>query len=100
MSLNTNVIIMIWNLSVLAEFFKKNRQEVLDVAALDFTFERQLELTARDSREEGLTEGIETTYVTLIKSKRAKGKEIPKIADEIEQTPAYVQKLMEKYHIS
>ncbi|MGN0438347.1 MAG: hypothetical protein ACI4F4_07455 [Lachnospiraceae bacterium] len=97
---------------ILAEFFKKNRQEVLDVAALDFTFERQLELTARDSREEGYadgraegieigrTDGIETTYVTQIKAKRAKGKEIAKIADEIEQSPAYVQKLMEKYHIS
>ena len=81
---------------ILAEFFKKNRQEVLDVAALDFTFERQLELTARDSREEG----IETTYVMQIKAKRAKGKEIPKIADEIEQPPAYFQELMEKYHIS
>lgn len=73
---------------ILAEFFKKNRQEVLDVAALDFTFERQLELAARDSREEGYADG------------RAEGIEIAKIADEIEQSPAYVQELMEKYHIT
>ena len=52
---------------ILAEFFKSRRAEVLEMAVLDFTFERREELIARDSREEGIelgrsqgrTEGIE-----------------------------------------
>ena len=44
---------------VLAEFFSRRREEVLRMEVLDFTFERRLELTARDSREEGREEGRE-----------------------------------------
>lgn len=37
---------------VLAEFFVRRREEVLKMEVLDFTFERRLELVARDSRKE------------------------------------------------
>ena len=47
---------------ILAEFFKSRRAEVLEMAVLDFTFERREKLIARDSREEGRTEGIEIGY--------------------------------------
>ncbi|MGN0160182.1 MAG: hypothetical protein ACI4AQ_02205, partial [Lachnospiraceae bacterium] len=45
--------------NILAEFFRSRRAEVLEMAVLDFTFERREKLIARDSREEGRTEGIE-----------------------------------------
>ena len=43
---------------VLAEFFERRREEVLRMEVLDFTFERRLELTARDSRKEGREDTI------------------------------------------
>lgn len=42
---------------ILKDFFQKNRKEVEEVAALDFTFERREELIRRDSFEEGKEEG-------------------------------------------
>ncbi len=42
---------------ILAEFFKEHRREVVEMAALDFTFERREELIRRDSLEEGLIAG-------------------------------------------
>ena len=44
---------------ILKDFFQKNRKEVEEVAALDFTFERREELIRRDSFEEGKEEGRE-----------------------------------------
>ena len=44
---------------ILAEFFIKRREEVLEMAALDFTFERREKLIARDNRQEGREEGRE-----------------------------------------
>ena len=42
---------------VLVDFFTRRREEVLKMEMLDFTFERQLQLEARDSRNEGRMEG-------------------------------------------
>ena len=55
------------NRGILGEFLTRRRNEVEKTMNLDFTFERQLELTARDEheagynqgREEGIEEGIE-----------------------------------------
>lgn len=44
---------------MLAEFFARRREEVLKIEMLDFTFERRLELVARDSWVEGFKEGFE-----------------------------------------
>ena len=46
--------------NVLAEFFKEHRREVVEMAALDFTFERRERLIRRDSLEEGLEKGLIT----------------------------------------
>ncbi|MDE6567313.1 MAG: hypothetical protein K2K70_06240 [Lachnospiraceae bacterium] len=42
---------------ILTEFFRKHRREVVEMAALDFTFERREKLIRRDSLEEGLIAG-------------------------------------------
>lgn len=42
---------------ILSDFFRKHRQEVLKIAMLDYTFERQIELEKRDSFAEGKIEG-------------------------------------------
>lgn len=43
--------------SILADFFASRKEEVLEMAVLDFTFERQLELTRRDEYEDGWSDG-------------------------------------------
>lgn len=42
---------------VLADFFDKNRDEVVKVTQLDYTFDRQILLERQDARIEGLEEG-------------------------------------------
>ncbi|MDE6851590.1 MAG: hypothetical protein K2J67_03760 [Lachnospiraceae bacterium] len=42
---------------ILADFFKEHRREVVEMAALDFTFERREQLIRRDSLEEGILLG-------------------------------------------
>lgn len=42
---------------IMVDFFNHKRQEVEKMTLLDYTFERRLELTARDSRAEGFSEG-------------------------------------------
>jgi hypothetical protein len=60
---------------ILAEFFTKRRTEVLEMAVHDFTFERQLELTARDSREEGREAGYEAGCIEGREAGRIEGHE-------------------------
>ena len=60
---------------ILVDFFNRKRQEVEKVTLLDYTFERRLELTARESRaegyadgkSEGLSEGAQNQLVVLVK---------------------------------
>lgn len=43
--------------NIMTDFFKRKRPEVEKVTLLDYTFERRLELVARDSKSEGFSEG-------------------------------------------
>ena len=60
---------------VLKDFFEKRRDEIMEVAVLDFTYEKRLEYTARDSREEGIEEGLEKGIKKGIKKGIEKGLE-------------------------
>ena len=51
---------------MLAEFFSRRREAVLRMEVLDFTFERRLQLEARDSREEGREEERKRVFFTLV----------------------------------
>jgi hypothetical protein len=70
--------------NILAEFFTKRRAEVLEMAVHDFTFERQLKLTARDSREEGREagriEGREQGRIEGHEAGRIEGRMLSRIA--------------------
>lgn len=67
--------------NVLREFLIRRRTEVIKVMQLDYTFDRQLMLERRDSREEG---GIEK-IITLICKKLKKSKTMEEIADDLEE---------------
>ena len=50
--------------NILAEFFREHRREVIEMEALDFTFERREKLIRRDSLEEGLIAGRQEGLIT------------------------------------
>ncbi len=52
---------------ILSDFLSKNRRKVEKVMNLDFTFERQLELTRKEERELGREEGREEVVLSLLK---------------------------------
>jgi hypothetical protein len=85
--------------NILAEFFTKRRAEVLEMAVHDFTFERQLKLTARDSREEGRIEGHEAgrrySEITFICKKHRKGLSVEDIAEMLEEDKDFVRSIYE-----
>jgi hypothetical protein len=84
---------------VLAGFFTRRRTEVLEMAVHDFTFERQLEMTARDSREEGREVGYEAGRVeghmigriALICKKHQKKTPVADAAEMLEEDEAFVR---------
>lgn len=78
---------------ILADFFIRRRKEVLEDGYLDFTFERQLELVARDSREDGLAEGIEQGCIALICKKYRKGLSIEETSEMLEMDKAFVESI-------
>ena len=59
---------------VLCEFLSKNRRKVEKVMNLDFTFERQLELTRKEARELGREIGLEEGLEEGRAEGRAKGR--------------------------
>jgi hypothetical protein len=81
--------------NILAEFFTKRRAEVLEMAVHDFTFERQLKLTARDSREEGREQGRRYSEIAFICKKHRKGLSVEDIAEMLEEDEAFVRSIYE-----
>ena len=66
---------------VLEEFLKAREAEVLKAMALDYTFERQLELTRRDMLEEGRQEGIAEERINCIRKMLVSGITPERIAE-------------------
>ena len=76
---------------ILKDFLERRRSEVEKTMTLDFTFERQLELTARDEREAGRLEGIkEQSSLTEKERKRADAAEaeVKRLREELEKYKA------------
>lgn len=83
--------------NILKDFFEQMKDEVLRAMTIDMTFERRIELTAKESYDDGKQEGIELgkqegielgiqfNLITAIKKKCSKGKNLETIADELEE---------------
>lgn len=85
--------------NILREFFKKRRTEVLDVTAVDYTYERRMELNYNEGKEEGLVQGEENKVVDQIKKKLKKSKSIDVIASELEESVEMIRALIKKYNL-
>ena len=80
---------------ILSDFLSKNRRKVEKVMNLDFTFERQLELTRKEERELGRTEGREEGRIESVLSLLRKGKiTISEAAEEIGTDEDKVKELL------
>ena len=89
---------------ILSEFLKKNKSEVVAMSIYEYD-EKLHEKTMIDiGREEGRKEGLEIgrceVLINLISNKLKKGKDIPTIAEEIEETEERVQELIEKHRLA
>lgn len=84
---------------VLKDFFTVHRQEVLKVAMLDYTFERQIELEKRDSYAEGRTEerskGIRAMVNILTKMGVSTDQALNSICEEYHITMEEAKKYLE-----
>ena len=69
---------------ILAEFFREHRREVVEMAALDFTFERREKLIRRDCLEEGLEMGLITGRQEGLIAGRQEGEKIGLLKGKIE----------------
>ena len=82
--------------NILKDFFGTYKNEVRRIMALDFTFERQIELTRMEYYQDGFAEGEAQgeargkkdgqlrTLISLTVRKLRKGKSVVQIADELE----------------
>lgn len=80
---------------VLSDFFTRRRKDVLEEGYLDFTFERQLEMVARDSREDGIELGLEQgglkKTISLICKKYQKGVTVEETSRMLEEDEEFVK---------
>ena len=85
---------------ILADFFNERYDEVVKMVQLDFTFEHRLELQREEALNEGVDTGKELTIIERVIKKLQKGKDIPTIADELEDDESHIAAIcsaIEKY---
>ena len=83
---------------VLEDFFAQNKSEVVKNMTIDMTFERRMELSAKENFEDGLAQGIsqglsqgidrgiDISLIDMIIKKVKKNKSIDQIANELEES--------------
>ncbi len=78
------------------EFLEKNSAEVKKVSIYEYDEEKHM----RQEREAAWEDGRRQLLITKIKRKLAKGKTIPEIADELEETEERIFALIEEMSIN
>ena len=76
--------------NILKDFLKERRTEVLDMTAVDYTYERRMILNYNEGNEEGIKEIL----LDKISKKLSKGKSISQIADELEESEDAIKDLV------
>ena len=90
--------------NILKDFLKERRTEVLDMTAVDYTYERRMILNYNEGKEEGIKEGIKDgralehkeLLLEKISKKLSKGKSISQIADELEESEDAIKDLVKE----
>ena len=86
---------------ILKEFLEKNRAEVKKMSIYEYDQEKHIRMERQDAWEEGIKEGElrgrNAQLSELIKKKLVRGKSISRIAEELEETEEWIQKLIREY---
>lgn len=81
---------------ILKEFLEQNRAEVKKVSIYEYDEEKHMRQEREAAWEDGKKEGMEQLLLSKIKRKLAKGKTIPEIADELEETEERISELIDE----
>jgi hypothetical protein len=84
---------------VLKDFLIRRRAEVVKMTQLDYTFERQIMLEKKYSREEGIDEGELKSLILQISKKKAKNCTVSETADMLETDETLVEKVYDALEI-
>ena len=79
--------------NILQDFFRTYKNEVRRIMALDFTFERQIELTKMEYYKDGEKDGQLRALISLTIRKLRKGKSVEQICDELEADMATISSI-------
>ena len=79
--------------NILKDFFGTYKNEVRRIMALDFTFERQIELTKMEYYKDGEKDGQLRALISLTIRKLRKGKSVEQICDELEADMATISSI-------
>ena len=86
---------------ILKEFLEKNRADVKKMSIYEYYQEKHIRMERQDAWEEGIKEGElrgrNAQLSELIKKKLVRGKSISRIAEELEETEEWIQKLIREY---
>lgn len=86
---------------VLVDFFTENREEVVKNMTIDMTFERRMELSAKENFEDGLAQGLNQGIQRLVASLRTVGstkeQAVGCIISEYDKNEDEAIELVEKY---
>ena len=78
---------------ILKEYLERKGSEVLNMLIAEYDYDLDIEV----QREEAYEDGMKEKLVELIRKKVKKGKNILEIAQELEETPEEVEKLINEY---
>ncbi len=90
------------DLGILAEFLSRNKTEAKKVSIYEYDEEKHMRMEReasfedglRQGEERGLKKGQELKLFQIIEKKLAKGKPIPQIAEELEESVDLIEKLI------
>ena len=90
---------------ILKEYLERKGSEVLNMLIAEYDYDLDIEVQIEEAYEDGIEKGIETgtirgmkeKLVELIRKKVKKGKSILEIAEELEETPEEVEKIIIEY---
>ena len=90
---------------ILKEFLEKNRAEVKKMSIYEYDQEKHIRMERQDAWEDGMQEGIKegelrgrnAQLIEQIRKKLDRGKNISRIAEELEETEDRVRELIREY---
>ena len=86
---------------ILKEYLERKGSEVLNMLIAEYDYDLDIEVQREEAYEDGIEtgtiRGMKEKLVELIRKKVEKGKSILEIAEELEETPEEIEKIIKEY---